>query len=203
MCERMRNVVAAPTRHAGNQHWHADATFGCVELVTGQWRDRGTGPTGARNAVGALAAKSINILGILRPQPGLRILVVAALGTVVRQEHKHRVLVFAGGFEVGNKAANFMVHGIGHGGINLHLALLVELVFFAERVPVAGGTHPHHRRVRGNDAQCCRAFATLFAQGVPAVLVFAAVLFDKCTGCLNWHMVGLKAQVGKKWFAFA
>ena len=99
---------------------------------------------------------------------------------------------------MGNQSPHLQIHGLGHGGINFHLPLLVALVFVAQCRPVARGAHAHHGRVTRDDSQGSRTFTPLFTQHVPALLVLAAVLVNQRLRGLNGHMVGLKAQVSKK-----
>ena len=198
MGERLAQGVGRSAWQPGDEHRHPDTPLGRVKLVASQGRHHGTGPARPGNAVGALASELVDVLAVLGFEPNLGILVVRTLGAVVRHEDEHRVVISPGGLEVGHQPANLKVHGLGHGGVDFHLSLLVQLVFFAQSLPLIGGAHANRRRVSRDHAQGSGALAALLAQHIPAVLVLAFVFVDKSFGCLDRHMVGLEAHVGKK-----
>ena len=203
MGEAMINLTLRHARNPGNDERHPDATFARVELVGVQWRDGSAGPAWPGNAVGALAAQPVYILAVLRGQPELTLGVVGAFGAVVRQKHEDRVVELAGGLEVRDQSPDMLVHGLGHGGINLHLPRRQAFFLLAKAVPTGHRWQGRHRCVPGYQAKFCRLVPPRLAQCTPAAVVAAPVFFNQLARRLYRHMVGLKGQVGEKRFAAA
>ena len=74
-------------------------------------------------------------MSIQPPAPHRQGIGIGGLRTIVRQEHKHRLVVLTGFFQVSDEPANVKVHGLGHGCINLHATRLIGFVRGTQRIP--------------------------------------------------------------------
>ena len=91
-----------------------------------------------------------------------------------------------------------MVHGLGHGGINLHLAFFIGFLFGAQTVPAHGGGHLDHLAVGWHHTQRHGFLVALLAQHRPTSSVTPLVFVNERLGRLQGNVVGLKRQIGKK-----
>ena len=201
--ETAQYLVWLHSRHAGNEHRRADATFTRIELVATQRGGGCAGPAWPHDGVSALVAKLVDGLRVLCPQPGLGVAVVRTLGAVVGQKDKHRVLEVTALLQVRDQAPDVVVHGLGHGGVNLHPAFLVLLVAGAQCIPAFGAVHGRHRRVFGNQPKFRRLVTACLPQGRPALLIAALVLVNESARRLQRDVIRLKTDIGEEGFARA
>ena len=139
-------------------------------------------------------------------------------GTIVREEHDEGVFEGLGGFEVGDDAADFLVHAVDHGGVDGHFGGLEALLFGGEFFPgervidFAGAEEGEVvREVVGRadfgfeggeggglEAEFLLALMTLGAEFVPAVEVEVAVFGDVLGEGLEGEMRRGVSEVGEE-----
>ena len=109
-----------------------DAALVRPGFVLSEGRVGSGGPTGAEAEVGGGGSHG-----------GVGVVAVAAhhdfgTGAVIGEKKDEGVFEAACSFEVGDDAADFLVHAVDHGGVEGHLFCLKDLLGFAERVPGEG-----------------------------------------------------------------
>jgi len=123
---------------------------------------------------------------------------VRAFRAVVGEEHEHRVIQLSGSAQVVDQAADVVVHGFRHAGIDLHVASGESLIRGVQRIPSGRRRRvPQSHRGRKH-AQLGRAASTFGAHRLPAGRIAAAVAVAERGGCLHGQVVGLKTDIGEK-----
>ncbi len=135
---------------------------------------------------------------VLGGEPDLRLGIVRSFRSVVGQEHEHGAFVFAGRLQVRDQAPDMVVHRVGHGGVDLHLARMVAALRFAEHGPAGAGAHGGESGILRHQPEACGPVAPLLAQRVPAGVVPAALFGDEGLRRLYRHMVGLERDIGEE-----